>query len=163
IARGGDVVPPLPYVVACATGAAAMPVAEAVRRHFLELPDHGLPTIVHTLATQLRADAPPDAGALAIARASSDWLERHRRYALPGEQPSALGATLAIVAAAVCLRRRRRQDEPTIRALERAIRAASLSLRPGETPRELLLRATAADLAPRLLARLVAATARHED
>ena len=51
---------------------------------------------------------------------------------------------------------------PAIADLERAVRAAGLSLRNGETPRELLLRAEAAGIATAPLAGLRQAARRHE-
>jgi hypothetical protein len=46
--------------------------------------------------------------------------------------------------------------------LQRAIRGTGLLLRAGETPRELLVRAAAAAVAPHRLARLRTAAAAHE-
>ncbi|MCK5944943.1 MAG: DUF4129 domain-containing protein [Planctomycetes bacterium] len=61
------------------------------------------------------------------------------------------------------LRRRRRADAPrSILELERALRAAKLALRPGETPRELLARAVAAGVASEQLAAVREAAAAHE-
>ncbi len=292
--RAGAAPAPLAYVVDVAAQPGTMTVTAPVRHHFLALPDRELSGLVHTLVLQLHAELPAHADALAIARATADWLAQHRRYQLPGnagfarhfgefllgsgaghceyfatalalllrlqdvpcrvaggwlahewdadsgamvlrgkhahawvevlaadgswhtfdatpaaavadataaatswwsgvrqdlerwwaavtgfdraaqarwferlralpaEHPAALAAALAIAAAVVYLRRRRRQAEPTIKALELAMRAARVSLRCGETPRELLARAAAADLEPRLLARLTTATRQHE-
>lgn len=83
-----------------------------------------------------------------------------------GRALTAPGTILALLVAAaggiVYFRRRRRQAVPAIVSLHRAMRAAGLSLRRGETPRELLERANTLDLAPPVRARLRAATAAHE-
>jgi hypothetical protein len=81
--------------------------------------------------------------------------------ALPSEHPSALAGLLAALCAFVHVRRRRR-SLPSIAALQRALRKAGLSLQRGETPRELLARATRAELAPDVFARLQAAARHHE-
>lgn len=73
-----------------------------------------------------------------------------------------LGAAMATAAIVVYVRRRRRQTLPAIVTLHRAMRAAGLSLRSGETPRELVLRATALTLEPPVLARLRTAALAHE-
>ncbi len=95
------------------------------------------------------------------------WLQRV--VELPGALARAAlanpFATLAILAVGVLVayrRRRRRQDEPAIADLERAVRAAGLSLQAGETPRELLLRAEAASVDPAPLASLQQAAHDHE-
>lgn len=82
--------------------------------------------------------------------------------AAPVEHPFGCGALLAAVAVLVWRRRRRRQALPTIVALHRALRRAGLSLRCGETTRELLARAAGAGLAADVQARLQAAAHRHE-
>jgi hypothetical protein len=94
------------------------------------------------------------------------WLQRV--LDLPGTlaatalaHPFAVALALAI-GGLLAYRRRRRQDEPAIADLERAVRAAGLSLQAGETPRELLLRAEAAGLAPAPLSGLRQAALRHE-
>ncbi|MBL8729505.1 MAG: DUF3488 domain-containing protein [Planctomycetes bacterium] len=94
------------------------------------------------------------------------WLQRV--LDLPGDlagtaaaHPFPVAATLALGVLLV-YRRRRRQHEPAIADLERAVRAAGLSLRNGETPRELLLRAEAAGIATAPLAGLRQAARRHE-
>ncbi|MBL8755868.1 MAG: DUF3488 domain-containing protein [Planctomycetes bacterium] len=92
--------------------------------------------------------------------ARSLWLDTLLH--LPTRHPVALALLLAIVAAVVYLRRRRRQTLPTIVELHRAMRAAGLSLRDGETPRELLVRAAHRDLEPAVRARLCAAASAHE-
>lgn len=66
------------------------------------------------------------------------------------------------MAGVLYLRRRRRRAAPAIVHLQKAIRATGMTLRVGETPRELLARAAAAAVAPALLARLRAAAGHHE-
>lgn len=96
----------------------------------------------------------------------AQWLQR--LLELPGACLRALAANPLPLAAIlafgvlVAYRRRRRQHEPAIVALERAVRAAGLSLQDGETPRELLRRAESAALAPAPLERLRQAARRHE-
>lgn len=80
---------------------------------------------------------------------------------LPTRHPLQLAGVLVAIVALVYARRRRRQCEPSIVLLQRTLRAARLSFRPGETPRELLQRAEAAT-APQLFSRLSAAARRHE-
>jgi protein-glutamine gamma-glutamyltransferase len=94
------------------------------------------------------------------------WLQA--ALALPGRlgralvsQPLFAAAVLALIAL-LAYRRRRRQHEPAIVALERAVRAAGLSLQAGETPRELLLRAAAAGVEPARLTDLEQAALHHE-
>lgn len=82
-----------------------------------------------------------------------------------GRALTAPGTILVLLMAAVggvVYSGRRRQALPAIVSLHRAMRAAGLSLRRGETPRELLERANTLDLAPSVRARLRAATAAHE-
>jgi len=70
---------------------------------------------------------------------------------------------LAVVAGAAARRLlRMRRTPPAERAYRHALRRAGLALAPGETPRELLLRARALPLRPERLAPLAAATSRHE-
>jgi Transglutaminase-like superfamily/TgpA N-terminal domain/Domain of unknown function (DUF4129) len=80
---------------------------------------------------------------------------------LPMRHPLLLAGALVTAAALVYTRRRRRQNEPSIVLLQRSLRAAGLSLRPGETPRELLQRVEAGTTPP-LFARLRAAAIAHE-
>ncbi|HEX6810126.1 MAG TPA: DUF3488 and transglutaminase-like domain-containing protein [Planctomycetota bacterium] len=82
--------------------------------------------------------------------------------ALPVEHPLGTAAAAAAVLGALWLARRRRQVLPAIVRLHRAVRAAGLTLHAGETPRELLVRAAAAQVAPDRLARLKAAALEHE-
>jgi transglutaminase-like putative cysteine protease len=82
--------------------------------------------------------------------------------ALPRERPLAVGGVLAALIALAVVRRRRHRAEPTAAALRAALRAAQLSLRPGETPRELLSRAVAAGIRPAALGRLREAARVHE-
>lgn len=49
------------------------------------LPERGVPDVVRDLAVRLRAQQPADADLRALAEASRDWLQEHRRYQLPGE------------------------------------------------------------------------------
>lgn len=284
---------PLTYEVALGD---PPPVAPSRRTlaYFTALPPQGVPAIVHTLATQLQGEHADDVTALARARATAAWLERHRRYQLPGgpgfarnlgefllgsgaghceyfatalalllrtqgvpcrlvggyltsewdparnavvarsknahawvevldadgrwhtvdatpagelqqalqperstfgelraelerwwaavtgfgqadrarwgeaiaamgrDHPFALVCTLAALLALLYGARRRRSGPSTIVHLQRAIRGTGLTLRVGETPRELLVRAGAAAVAPDRLARLRAAAAAHE-
>lgn len=129
-----------------------------------------------TPAADVRDRAMPDAGWLAALRATLErwWaavtgFDQTSRDAwvaalasLPVEHPLALLGALAAIAGVVYLRRRRRQSLPSIATLHRALRAAGLTLGPGETPRELLTRAAVADLEPRVLDRLRAAASAHE-
>lgn len=292
--------PPFEYDVGTAASPRSVRVDARTRRHFLALPDRGVPEVARALARQLRSADPDRTEAAAVAAATADWLRDNRRYALPGEPGfarnlgeflvgsgaghceyfatalamllrlqevpcrvvggwlahevdpgtdtvivrsrdahawvEALGAdgawlqldatpaadvlagrseaptwlsgmwrdleslwgtvvgfdgsrraawlqhlrdlpatlfgalrthavaTLALLAlvAWVVYRRRRRQDEPAIVALERAVRAAGLSLQDGETPRELLLRAETAGVAAAPLAGLRQAALHHE-
>ena len=72
------------------------------------------------------------------------------------------GLALAFVLLLLYRRLRHRRNVPAIVDLERALRTAGLSLRDGETPRELLVRAAAVGLEPARLAVLQAAARRHE-
>ncbi len=90
----------------------------------------------------------------------AEWLASLATF--PLEHPFATAATLALLLASVYLRRRRRQSLPSIVALHRALRLAKLSLQRGETPRELLARAAAAKLTPKVMSRLRTAATHHE-
>jgi hypothetical protein len=68
---------------------------------------------------------------------------------------------LALLGGASYLRRRRRPP-PAVVALLHAVRATGLARRPGETPRELLARARATDVADERVAALGVAITRHE-
>ena len=272
----------------------AVAPSRRVLAYFTALPPQGVPEIVHTLAAQLRREQPAEVDTLALARATATWLERHRRYQLPGgpgfarnlgefllgsgaghceyfatalalllrtqgvpcrlvggyltsewdparravvarsknahawvevldgdgrwhtvdgtpaadlqqalqperstfgelraelerwwaavtgfgqadrarwaeaiaavgrDHPLALASTLAALVLLLYLARRRRHLPSTIVHLQRAIRGTGLLLRAGETPRELLVRAAAAAVAPDRLARLRAAALAHE-
>jgi transglutaminase-like putative cysteine protease len=82
------------------------------------------------------------------------WLRRRPLVAL----------TLAslLIAWLLVRRRRRGQEPPSIRNWQRAVRRAGLRLTPGETPRELLVRARGLPLPPARLETLALATAAHE-
>jgi transglutaminase-like putative cysteine protease len=90
--------------------------------------------------------------------------------ALPGrlaggvrDHPLAAGGIALLLGFLVALRFRRRRGGPVaVRGYVAAVRRSGLRLRSGETPRELLVRARAATLAPKRLARLETATAVHE-
>ena len=79
------------------------------------------------------------------------------------EHPFAVVGALAALLALLYLARRRRRSPTTIAHLQRAIRGTGLHLHAGETPRELLVRAAAAAVAPDRLARLRAAVRTHEN
>ncbi len=81
---------------------------------------------------------------------------------LPTQHPMLLASVLAAGIALVYLRRRRQRPLPSIHELQRAVRAAGLSLKNGETPRELLVRAANGAVAPAALARLQSAAFAHE-
>lgn len=78
------------------------------------------------------------------------------------EHPFAVVGALAALLALLYLARRRRHLPTSIAHLQRAIRGTGLVLHAGETPRELLVRAAAAAVAPDRLARLRAAAMAHE-
>jgi len=81
----------------------------------------------------------------------------------PLRHPLGCAGALAAAGAAACLLRRRRARGPAaVVALQRALRRARLRLRAGETPRELLHRATASGREPRVLEALRAAVTAHE-
>jgi hypothetical protein len=81
---------------------------------------------------------------------------------LPLRRPLPCAAVLGAFLGLWWLRSRRRPRPPTVASLERALRAAKLELRRGETPRELLARAEAAALAPGAKEAIRAATRDHE-
>ena len=89
------------------------------------------------------------------------WLDA--AVTLPVRRPGTCTLAVAAIVGVWWLRRRRRADAPrSILELERALRAAKLALRPGETPRELLARAVAAGVASEQLAAVREAAAAHE-
>ena len=73
-------------------------------------------------------------------------------------------ATLALVIAFFWLRQRRRrhQRQPSIAKFEQALRNARITLLPGETPREVLVRTSNLDLTPKHLANIQDAANEHE-
>ncbi len=83
---------------------------------------------------------------------------------LAAERPFACGAVLALIAAlaAVDRRRRARRVPAEVRAYRSCLRRLRLAPRPGETPRDLIARASVEGIAPDARARLEAATQRHE-
>jgi transglutaminase-like putative cysteine protease len=94
------------------------------------------------------------------------WIAALPRRAadLAAERPFACGAVLALVAALVAVdrRRRARRVPADVRAYRTCLRRLRLAPRPGETPRDLIARASVEGIAPTALARLEAATQRHE-
>ncbi|MCB9877816.1 MAG: transglutaminase domain-containing protein [Planctomycetes bacterium] len=87
VVRVGDVpAGPMIYTVGIAQPAPSTAPSAATRALLSALPRERLPDLLHDLSTQLRASLPADADDLAIAAAASDWLERNRRYQLPGGQ-----------------------------------------------------------------------------
>lgn len=98
------------------------------------------------------------------------WVRRlpARAASAARERPlHTAGVTLAgglplVLAVAFVLRRRRDRTPPAIRSYRRVLRRGGLRLLPGETPRELLVRARTSALAPERLDALAAATRRHE-
>jgi hypothetical protein len=88
------------------------------------------------------------------------WL--HGLVSMPVEHPFSTAAVILGVFALYRLSRRRRHVLPTILKLQRAMRAAGLRLRAGETPRELLVRAGSAQLTPERLKALKTAALEHE-
>jgi hypothetical protein len=72
--------------------------------------------------------------------------------------------TFALPLAFLWLRRRQRhaQRQPAITNFEHALRQAKLTLLPGETPREILVRASSLDLTAEQLAAMQAAALEHE-
>ena len=83
---------------------------------------------------------------------------------LAGERPFECGAVAALLAALVALERRRRARRvpEEVRAYRACLRRLRLAPRPGETPRDLVARASLEGIAPAALARLETATGRHE-
>ena len=284
---------PFPYRVTLGSPVVTPPTKRTLA-HFTALPDRGVPPVVHTLAAQLRSEQPTADDPLTIATATSEWLQQHRRYQLPGgpgfarnltefllgtqaghceyfatalalllrarnvpcrlaggyltnewndergvavarsknahawvevltadgqwhtfdptpasdlqealapasgwwneartelerwwamvtgfgqadrtrwlqalldlprEHPFVPLSVLAALAGLLYVRQRRRRAAPAIVHLQKAIRATGMTLRAGETPRELLARAAAAAVAPALLARLRTAAVHHE-
>lgn len=80
------------------------------------------------------------------------------------EHPGTSAGVVALLLAPIGWRvgRRRRATPPALRAYGRAVRLARLTRRSGETPRELLLRASAESLPSEALERLAVATREHE-
>jgi hypothetical protein len=87
-----------------------------------------------------------------------------RAAALASSHPLAFGAVAALAAALLVLERRRRARRipAEVRAYRACLRRLRLAPRPGETPRDLIARATIEGIAPAALARLETATSRHE-
>lgn len=77
--------------------------------------------------------------------------------------PLATTGVLALIGSLLVLRRRRRTQDPLpVREYRAAIARAKITPLPGETPREILERATSNELEPVSLARLRSATEAHE-
>jgi len=89
-----------------------------------------------------------------------EWLRSIVDF--PESHPGVVILALASLVGLLYRRSRRRQTVPAIVQLERAARRAGLAWRNGETPRELLARATASNVEPRRIAALLHATERHE-
>ena len=72
--------------------------------------------------------------------------------------------TVACVLAVVWIRirRRHRHRQPSVANFEQALRRAKLTLRPGETPREVLARASGLGLPAERLSSIQAAAREHE-
>lgn len=90
----------------------------------------------------------------------SRWLQALGE--LPRHHPVPTFLALALLVLLLYRARRRRRAPFAVAHLRRAIRATGLDLGPGETPRELLVRAAAAAVPPARLARLRAAAVAHE-
>lgn len=90
----------------------------------------------------------------------SRWLQALGE--LPQRHPIATALALALLVLLLYRARWRRRAPFAVAHLRRAIRATGLELGPGETPRELLVRAVAAAVPPARLARLRAAAVAHE-
>lgn len=88
------------------------------------------------------------------------WVQR--LISMPVDHPFPTAAVALTVFALFYLARRRRQVLPAIVKLQRAVRAAGMTLQAGETPRELLVRAGSAQLTPESHAALKAAALEHE-
>ncbi|MBK8101517.1 MAG: DUF3488 domain-containing protein [Planctomycetes bacterium] len=83
--------------------------------------------------------------------------------ATAGKHPLAVGVAIALLAGFVVWRRSSRQLAPAAtRLLRQAIAAAGLRQLPGETPRELLIRARGTEVPPDRLQALASAIAMHE-
>lgn len=76
--------------------------------------------------------------------------------------PPVLPGIAAVLAALLFWRRHRRNSPPVVRALHRALQAAGVALRPGETPRAAVRRAAVAGVDRARLAALRRAAERHE-
>jgi transglutaminase-like putative cysteine protease len=85
-----------------------------------------------------------------------------RLWLLSSTYPVQAVLAVATLAFWLTVRRRRRMLPAGVRELRRAARAAGLKFRPGETPRELLLRAAPLELAADLRQRLADAASAHE-
>ena len=88
------------------------------------------------------------------------WLAE--LMALPVQHPIACGLVLTLLIVWFRRRRRRPQRLPAIADFERALRQAKLAQLPGETPRELVLRASQMAIAPELLLAMQTAATAHE-
>ncbi len=88
------------------------------------------------------------------------WLSA--ALSLPLRRPLTCALVVGAFLGLWWLRSRRRARPASVAALERALRAARLDLRRGETPRELVVRAAAAQLAPERLDAIRAAARDHE-
>lgn len=75
---------PLEYVVECTEATGSVVPSQRTRQLMTALPTTGVPAFVRDLATQLHAELPPTGDDLVFARLCRDWLQQHRRYALPG-------------------------------------------------------------------------------
>lgn len=85
-----------------------------------------------------------------------------RLWSFPSEHPLQASLLTVVLLSWLWLRARRRTLPAGVRELRRAARKAGLKLRPGETPRELLLRSHTLELGDQSRARLCAAAAAHE-
>jgi hypothetical protein len=93
---------------------------------------------------------------------SFDSESRQRWLTLPLRHPIAF--TLAIAIVVVWMRRRRKSHNrvPAITNFEQALQRCKLALLPGETPRELIVRAATLDIAPEHLRAIESTAAEHE-
>jgi transglutaminase-like putative cysteine protease len=73
----------LTFVATTTNAVARVRPSPRVREVMTQLPER-VPTVVTTLAQQLRAAQPTDADELTIAAGCADWLQQNRRYQLPG-------------------------------------------------------------------------------
>lgn len=87
---GDSTAPGLECTVDLAASGGAVAIAPHTRAHMTALPDD-LPAVVYELAARLRGSAPDDADTLALASADCEWLQRNRRYQLPGQPGFAHG------------------------------------------------------------------------